>query len=144
VANRVVVPSATWTQVKASTGYDAWFEGHLRCSRAAYLQIAANVVNAWPLVYRPLLYDSNFHIDDRVASMFHYVTHSDGLDTTAAICGISKTRAYEYYNEVVLVLQLCFLADTAWHQRPASRSPLARRCPLVSQCHQVRSLLVLL
>ncbi|ETV65454.1 hypothetical protein H257_17820 [Aphanomyces astaci] len=29
----------------------------------------------------------------------------------AVVFGISKTRAYEYYSEVILVLQLCFLAE---------------------------------
>ncbi|KAF0706268.1 hypothetical protein AaE_014197 [Aphanomyces astaci] len=107
----IVVPSTTWQQVKSDGTYDGWFTRHLRCTHHTFLRIADNIILAWDLVHPPLRHNSRFRIDDHVASTIYYLTHSDGFDTTTVVFGISKTRAYEYYKEVILVLQLCFLAE---------------------------------
>ncbi|KAF0702872.1 hypothetical protein AaE_015662 [Aphanomyces astaci] len=106
IENNFVVPNNTWLLVKSTTSLNAWFTRHLRCPRPTFNRIVDSIGTAWPTVH-PALHDLNhFGIDDRVACTLHYLTHSDGYESTAALFGISKTRAYEYCNQVFAVVQL--------------------------------------
>jgi len=112
VENHFVVPSNTWPTVKTTPRLGAWFVRHLRCTRATFDHVVANVETAWTRAHPPRHHNNTFGIDDRVACALHYLTHADGYESTAALFGISKTRAYEYCNQVFLVIQLCFVRET--------------------------------
>ncbi|ETV64339.1 hypothetical protein H257_18758 [Aphanomyces astaci] len=112
IENNFVVPNNTWLLVKSTTSLNAWFTRHLRCPRPTFNRIVDSIGTAWPTVHPALHHLNRFGIDDRVACTLHYLTHSDGYESTAALFGISKTRAYEYCNQVFAVVQLCFVLDT--------------------------------
>ncbi|KAF0703994.1 hypothetical protein AaE_015158 [Aphanomyces astaci] len=112
ITNHFVIPSNTWTIVQNSPIHDAWFIRHLRCTRGTYQRICQNVEVAWQRVHPPLHHHNTMSVNDRVACTLHYLTHSGGYESTAALFGISKTRAYEYCNQVALVIQLCYVLET--------------------------------
>ncbi|ETV69526.1 hypothetical protein H257_14762 [Aphanomyces astaci] len=112
ITNHFVIPSNTGTIVQNSPIHDAWFIRHLRCTRGTYQRICQNVEVAWQRVHPPLHHHNTMSVNDGVACTLHYLAHSDGYESTAALFGISKTRAYEYCNQVTLVIQLCYVLET--------------------------------
>ncbi|CAK4746168.1 hypothetical protein LEN26_009695 [Aphanomyces euteiches] len=101
-----------WGQVKENAQSEGWFRRNLRCSRSTYETIVQRVADKWCYVHERLHHNTVFGIDDRVAMALHYLTHADGYDQTAEIFGTSKTRAYMYVCQVVLVVNKCFLSRT--------------------------------
>jgi len=109
--NTYTVPSITWQTVQNKPRMDAWFTRYLRCTKATFLRIALRVEDHWEEIHKPLHHNTNFLVQDRVAVTLHYLTHSDGYDSTAALFGISKTRTFEYCRQVYQVLTFSILPD---------------------------------
>ena len=106
------ISSNIWPQVKHNPMMSWWYQTHLRCSRYVFLRIVERIDSAWRSVHGPLHHNVTFDVMDRVAPTIHYLTHSDGYDTSALVFGISKTRAHVYTKEVCQVLKTCFLQST--------------------------------
>ncbi|KAH9123941.1 hypothetical protein AeMF1_005222 [Aphanomyces euteiches] len=101
----------TWTTIKNNESASGWFKRNLRCTKRVFEIIVGLVEEKWNDIHESIHHNALFGISDRVAITIHYLTHTDGYDQTALVFGTSKTRAYVYVNQVVAVLNVCYLHD---------------------------------
>ncbi|KAF0714906.1 hypothetical protein AaE_011466 [Aphanomyces astaci] len=104
-----VKPSA-WNTVKTDHTYAGWYKTHLRCGPSVFFIIAQKVEDKWDDVHSPLHHHTTFCVVDRVAVALHYLSHSDGYSTTAALFGISLTCARQYCVQVCQVIRQRYLS----------------------------------
>jgi hypothetical protein len=103
----------TWALVNQNPLYDSgWFQENFRCTKAVFDAIATRIEDRWHEVNEELHHNTVFRIRDRVAVTMHYLTYEGSLRASGQVFGLSKSSAWRYVQEVLLVLNECYLRET--------------------------------